>query len=237
MRNLLGKLWGRKAGPEEKAHQPRSPRVRVPIADDATFVMPNGKTFPLRNLSETGMALLSAGFAFPDEAWGEIRVSGERVTVKMAAVRRHGDEIGLAFTDGLAGVRALLRRVFHDEIHALEMAEVESGRQREVELGSPRWFYAPDNYELFYVAHEGELLQLELGWGENLISFDHTRGLRFGAVKDEGRGGNAYARSALVSWASEVAPELKLKALRLLENVAGIEPEIRRKMEEILKLG
>lgn len=236
MKRLLGKLFGSK--PEEAAApklRTRAPRVRVPLTDEASFVSHDGKAYPLRNLSETGLALLSPGERFPDGTWGELRVGGERVAVRLTTVRRNGDEAGCVIADGGAGVRALLRRVFSDEFKALEMTEVESKRQKTVEEGEPRWFYAPGNYELFYVSHEGKLVRFEVEWNGNVLAHSKDSGLRFGTVAREGREDVAHARSELIQWAGEVKPEHRQKVLRILENVPGLDGEIRKQLQELLR--
>ena len=117
MKKLLSKLFGSKSEEEPQSqHKARSPRVRIPGSEEAAYVANGGKSYVLRNLSETGLALQSPGEHFPDESWGEIRVAGERVAVRIKTMRRNGDEVGAVIVDGGAGVRALLRRAFTDEI-------------------------------------------------------------------------------------------------------------------------
>jgi hypothetical protein len=229
MRKLLKKVFGAASEPL----RPRSPRLRIPLADEAVFLARNGRAYPLRNLSETGLALLSPGERFPDEAGGEIRVGGEKVYVELLTVRRDADEVGLSIGDGAAGVRALLRRVFTDEFHALEMTEVDASRQKPVEQGAPRWFYAPGNYELFYVEHEGKLLRFEVEWNGRVLAHD-GESLRFGTVSGEPREEVSHTRSALVRWESGVPDECRRKASRILENVPGLDAAARKQMQAIL---
>lgn len=234
MKKFLGKLLGGKSGPEATRQVQRSPRVRLPHLDEAMFVF-EGREFPIRNLSESGMALEGEGL--PDEASGEIRVSGESVPAKLRVVRRKGRDLGLVITEGNAGVRGLLRRVFADEFRALEMTEVDSGRQKAVELGQPKWFYAPGNYELFFVEHEARILRFEIEWNGQVLVYAAGGSLRFGVVDLDAhaRSEGGHARSELVKWAQEVAPEAKRKALRIVENVPGLEAPARKQLQEMLR--
>jgi hypothetical protein len=233
VKKLLGKLFGDKS-PAPAAPIGRSPRVRIPSIEGAAFVADGGTSYPVRNLSETGLALGSAGADFPGRVSGVLRVFGETTPVTLATVWRRNAEAGATIEDGAAGVRTLLRRAFRDELHALEMTEVDSSRQKTVEVGTPRWFFAPGNFELFYVEHERRLLRLELEWNGNFLALGADGALRFGAVERDAREDPGHARSALVRWADTVPPEQKRKALRIVENIAGLEGAIREKLKELL---
>jgi len=131
----------------------------------------------------------------------------------------------------------LLRRVFADEFRALEMTEVGSGRQKAVERGEPKWFYAPGNYEVFFVEHEKQILRFEIEWNGQVLVYTAGSSLRFGVVDLDAlaRSEGGHARSELVRWAQEVAPEAKRKALRIVENVPGLEPSAREQLQKILR--
>ncbi len=231
MTGIFKKMFGGKD--KERAFRERSPRVRVPLVDNAAFVVA-GKSYPLRNLSETGLALSTLGENLPDTLRGEIQVSGEKVAVELLVARRNGDDLGARFGDGAAQVRALLRRIFTDEIRALEMTEVDSSKQKAVEIGQPRWFYAPGNLELFYVEHEGKVIRFEMEWNGNILSFADGL-LRYGKIDRENREEVEHARSSLVKWNDKVDSEHKRKALSLLENIPGLEAQPKQQMQTVLK--
>jgi|GEM_PF-5138397 len=238
MKNFLKKIFGGPAEEKSFAHKQRSPRVRIPVLDKATFVAANGKTFPLRNLSETGLALSnSSGERFPDEVSGEIHVGGEKVRVELLAVRRSGDEVGVNFANDPSELRGLLRRVFGDELHAQQMSEVDPSHQKEVSQGLPRWFYTPGHYELFFVELEGKVVRFELEWKGNLMVYADG-GLRFGLIDrrdNQEHDKVKHAQSSLVKWADQVRDEELTKAMRLLENVKDLELAHRAQMQSILQ--
>jgi hypothetical protein len=234
MKNFLGKLLGRNLEePAAPAYANRSPRVRLPEIDAAVLFI-EGHEYPIRNLSETGLAI--EGHGFPDEVSGQIRVGADSADVKLKVVRRRGSDMGLLITEGTSGVRGLLRRVFADEFRALEMTEVDPSRQKAVELGAPKWFYAPGNYELFFVEHEGKILRFEIEWNGQVLVYAGGS-LRFGVVDmaAQARSDGGHARSELVMWAQEVLPETLRKALRIVENVNGLELATRRQLQALLK--
>ena len=237
MKKFLQKILGSKETPAVNASRDlrqRSPRVRIPSLDRSVFISSNGKRFPLRNLSETGMALLCQGERFPEEMNGSIQVGEEQVYVELLVVRREGDEVGVSIVDGASEVRGLLRRFFAEEFHALEMTEVDVTHQKAVDLGRPRWFYAPGNYELFLVEHEGAVIRFELGWGSDLIAYG-DKGLRYGKVEREQREGMSHAGSALVNWMEQVSPEQKLKAVRILENIPSLDTSLRQRLQALIR--
>lgn len=235
MKGFLKKILGKKNEKEEAGYRARSPRVRIPFIDRAVFLAADGKIYPLRNLSETGLALVCKEGPFPDTAKGEIQVGEEKVPVELRTVRRKGEDVGAHFTSDASALRGLLRRVFGDEIQAQSMTEVGAELQKEVLVGTPRWFYAPGNYELFYVEHEGKLIRFELEWNGNLLAYLNGS-LRMGRIdrKGEDREKLEHARSSLVTWADQVRAEDKSKALRLLENIQGLDRSPREQMQALL---
>lgn len=236
MKSLIRKIFGGGEEAKGSSQVQRSPRVRIPTLDPAVFVAANGKTYPLRNLSETGLALVAEGERFPDEVSGEIVVGGLRVGAELQVVRRMGSEVGIQFAGDPMEVRGLLRRVFVDELHAQQMTEVDSERQKAPAAGKPRWFYAPGNYELFYVEDAGKITRFELEWNGNFMVYAAEAGLRFGKIDrnvpaeaDKA----AHAKSALVSW-GPLEAEDRRKAARMLENIRGLEADARREMQGLL---
>ncbi len=219
---------------QTREHLQRSSRVRIPLMDNSVFVVTSGEQFPIRNLSESGMAIGCVGGKLPSVTKGEIRVAGQSAAVEFLLVRQNGDEAGVKFLASNEEVRRLLRRVFVDEINALGMTEVDSSRQKIVELGKPRWFYAPGNYELFFVEHDSRVIRFEMEWNGNFLAYTDGK-LRAGRIDDENREEVAHARSSLVKWLDDVSGDQKIKALRLLENIPGLEAEPRQRLQEILR--
>jgi len=236
MNKFLKKILGGET--KTKARRERSPRVRIPVLDQAVFVSMEGKKFPLLNLSETGLALLSENEHFPEEASGEIHVGGEKVDVKLRVVRRSGNEVGLHFSADSALVRGLLRRVFGSEIQAQAMTEVDPDLQKKVTVGTPHWFYAPGNHELFYVEHEGKVIRFELEWNGNLLVFADGS-LRFGLIDrrdSHDQDKVKHAQSSLVKWADQVKDADKVKAARMLENIKALDAGAKKQMQDLLRL-
>lgn len=235
MKEFLKKILGKGQEESAKSFLGRSPRVKIPMMDRALFVDSSGKVFPLRNLSETGLALVDEEGTFPDEASGEIHVGGEKVAVKLRTMRRSPKEVGAHFLADASALRGLLRRAFGDEIQAQSMTEVDSQHQKEVREGKPRWYYAPGNHELFFVEHEGKVIRFELEWNGKLLVYAEGA-LRMGKIdrKGDDREKQTHARSALVQWADQVRPEDLAKARRLLENIKGLEKTPRDQMQGLL---
>lgn len=231
--SFLKKIFQGEGSPEPKPHVERSPRIRIPSLDHSVFLASDGRSFPLRNISETGIAIATKGEALESPLVGEISMAGEKVATELEVVRRGEKELGLKITKGAPELRALFRRIFADEIQALQMSEVDSSRQKEILVGQPRWFYAPGNYELFYVEHKNEISRFELEWNGNVLAYS-SEGLRFGTIDREIREEVSHARSSVVNWMAKVDPDQKQKALRLLENIPGLSVEYKGQMQRLL---
>ena len=171
-----------------------------------------------------------------DEMKGQVIFEEQSLHVEIAIVWREKASAGGRFLAGHAEVRGLLRRIFTDELRAMEMSEVDSSRQKALEEGNPKWFHAPGNVELFYVENGGELKRFEVEWGGNVLVWDGKQ-LRFGTVDPEHRESLSHARSSIVNWSSELSPKILKKALRILENVQGLDAAILERMRGILTPG
>lgn len=237
MKKFLSQVFKGKTKELTREQILRSARVRLSALDQAVFIDSNGKKYPLRNLSETGLALQSMGTFFPDEVSGSIQVGSEKVDVKLLVVRRGNEEIGATFANEASQLRGMLRRAFGDEIHAQGMSEVDPEHQKAVTEGKPRWFYAPGNYELFYVELEGKVVRFELEWNGNFLVYAEGS-LRFGLIDrrhDKEHDKVKHAQSSLVKWADQVKEEDKVKATRILENIKSLSNESRSQMQRILQ--
>ena len=112
---------------------------------------------------------------------------------------------------------------------------VHGSAKRDVRLDAGN-VHAPGSVELFYVENGGELKRFEVEWGGNVLVWDGKQ-LRFGTVDPEHRESLSHARSSIVNWSSELSPKILKKALRILENVQGLDAAILERMRGILTPG
>lgn len=210
----------------------RSPRIRLLLADGARFETADG-AYPLLNISESGLGLLAENSA-AGRMSGTLFLGSETLPVELEVVRQTGTFVGARFVSDTTPVRSVLRRLFLEEIRATEMSQV-SGRELQVESGTPRWYYAPGNYELFYVEREGKPERLEMEWNGRVVAANHGERARIGHLHEESREKPGHPKSSLVDWEGEIGDEDRTKAIRILENVAGLDPAVRGMLVGMLR--
>lgn len=227
--NFLKKLFQPK-----KVVRERSPRIRLLLSDAARLETEVGD-FPILNLSESGIGFLAEGATLPTRLKANILLSGEQVALELEIVRRNGGQMGARFLGDAKEIRAALRRQFTEEIRATEMSEVDSAHLARDAAGTPRWFYAPGNYELFFLEAEGSVVRVEIEWNGRVVAGYENEALRSGTIEPEDRQEPGHSKSALVKWESEVKESDRAKAIRIVENVPGLDPVTRGLVVSLLR--
>jgi hypothetical protein len=226
---VLKKLFGRK----ERLSKERSPRIRLLLGDGARFETADF-AFPLVNLSDTGMGLLAERDFPSGEVDGVIHLGAAEARVSVKKVRESGTVVGVRLIGDGAPLRSILRRHFQEELRATEMS-LAKGRSLEGEEGHPLWYYAPGNFELFFVVLNGQVRRLELGWPGRVVTAEQGRPARLGHLKDEVREKVSHASSELIDWQREFVGDDLQKALRILENVQGLDPVQRSQLRIMIE--
>lgn len=182
-----------------------------------------GQDFPVGNLSETGLSLKNAPFAPQTRLRGSLRFAGKEIPVELEVVRRAQEEVGARLLEGGDLLGAEMQRLFADELQATRMSEVSAESLQTSEAGRPHWFYAPGNFELYFVESEGRILNAHVSWNERLVSAKAGEKARAGRMPEESRDKPAHSRSSLVQWQSELTDADRYKALRIVENIRGLD--------------
>ncbi len=225
------KFWKKK----ERKIAERSPRIRLLLSDGMRIGTDEGE-FPLLNLSESGVGFLAENNHFQRNFSAKIYFAQIAVDVSLEVVRKDGSFVGAKFVGDTGELRKLLRKQFMEEIRATEMSEVapESLRQEDYQ-GKPRWFYAPGNYELFFTEEKGKVLRIEMEWNGRVISVEGDDLPRIGSISTEDRQKPTHSKSALVRWESDLTDGDRNKAIRIVENVRGLDVEIRGQIVKMLR--
>lgn len=210
----------------------RSPRIRLLLADGARFET-GEDVYPLLNISDTGLGFSSETEVASGPLAGVLYLGEISMPLETEVVRQTGTLVGARFVGNVSAVRATLRQLFLEEIRATEMSEV-VGRDIGGE-GNPRWFYAPGNYELFFVEKNGVAIRLEMEWSGRVVMAATGEAARIGHLPPETRDRPGHAKAALVEWDDSFTEEERAKAIRILENVPGLEPARRGELVGLLR--
>jgi len=220
--------------PKKLSHRERSPRIRLLLSDGARIETAEG-AFPLLNLSESGIGFLAEAASLPTRVSGVLYLGDESLNVDLEVVRRNGGNLGARFMGDGAAIRAALRRQYNEEIRATEMSEVDPGHLSKDSSGTPRWFYAPSNYELFFLEDQGEITRLEIEWNGRVVACYSGEGPRAGTIDAEDRQKPGHAKSSLVKWEPDFKETDRAKAIRIIENVPGLDPVTRGRLVSVLR--
>ncbi|RZA08312.1 MAG: hypothetical protein EOP11_05195 [Proteobacteria bacterium] len=211
----------------------RSPRIRLLLADGARFET-EARAFPLLNISDTGLGLYAENDIPAGNLSGVLHLGDISLPIELEIVRQTGTLVGARIVGNPGVLRATLRQLFLEELRATEMNEV-SARADEGEPGTPRWFYAAGNYELFFLEENGQVLRLEMEWSGRVVSARKGEAPRSGHLPKETRDKPGHAKATLVEWEGPISEEERAKAIRILENVPGLEPAVRGQLVALLR--
>jgi hypothetical protein len=182
-----------------------------------------GEEFRVGNISESGMSLLHPELT-PQSRWrGILHLAGKEIPVELEIVRQSGSEAGGRLLKGGEELGAEMQRLFADELQATRMSEVSSGHLQTEEEGRPHWFYAPGNFELYFVEKEGRIMAAHISWNDRLVSAKLGEKARAGRMPEENRDKLTHSKSALVEWQATLTDADRYKALRIVENVKGLD--------------
>jgi len=231
MKKFLKNIFRKK----DRKRVSRSPRVRLLLSDAIRFETEGG-VFPVVNLSDSGMGLFCDEQNPLTDTKGVLYLGEEKIPLEVEVVRKQEGFWGVRFSVEGAAVRSALRRHFMEEIHATEMTEVDSAHLSREGKGKPRWFYAPGNYELFFLeGPEGEIHELQMEWSGRVLHSSVSGGLRSGFLEEENRQKPAHARSNLVHWEGNFSEQDRLKGIRVIENIPGIDAVVRGRLVALLR--
>lgn len=224
-------FWKKK----ERKIAERCPRIRLLLSDGMRISTEDGE-FPVLNLSESGVGFLAEQNNFLRTFPAKVFFGELGVDVQLEVVRKDGSFVGAKFIGDTGKLRQVLRKQFMEEIRATEMNEVSPDRlNHSEERGKPRWFYAPGNYELFFTEENGKVLKVEMEWNGKVIFVEGDELPRSGNISNEDRQKPAHSKSSLVQWESELKESDRNKAVRIVENVRGLEAEVRGQMVKMLR--
>lgn len=232
MKSWLGKLWGSK----QRTLQQRSPRVTL-LRGEEVFFETADERYEIRNLSETGVGLASRELLLEPGAVleGRLWLLGREIAVRVEVMHAHGAMIGAKFLGDTRPVRSALLNLFGDEVQALQMSEVSSEHVDMSRDGNPRWFYAPGNYELFFLEEAGEILRLELNLNGRVFLRERGGVLRMGFIAEEVRHEVGRDRASLIEWLPAPDEVERTKAERVLMNMPALAPELRARLGIFLR--
>ncbi len=222
----------KKSKPAERAIIERSARVRLLLGDSCYFES-SGHKFPVVNVSETGLALEGNNKNVGERMSGALCLGQEVISIEVEVMRQSRSFFGVRLIQGGDDLRRALRRIFTDEFKAMEMSEVASSRLDSETEGQPHWFYAPGSFELYLVEIAGKVQKAEIAWNGKVLAVRIGERARAGNLQSEDREKVDHAKSNLIIWLDSVSDSDRLKALRLVENIPGLEPGFKAQLKEM----
>ncbi|OFZ22449.1 MAG: hypothetical protein A2X94_01335 [Bdellovibrionales bacterium GWB1_55_8] len=237
-------MWSRfRKKKEERVYLARAPRVHLNslIHTEFTRRTPEpAKQMELSNISLTGLALTADSKAdrvrVGNFIFGDLVLGGApAISVKLEVMRSMGSMLGCRFNEPTSELRSRILKYFEVEIASGEFLPVPAGRLAQEKDGQPAWFTGENNCELYLVTSGTKVVRFHLGLFANYVEGGEDLPLRFGKiVEDPIPEKPGHKGSSLIRPDENWGKEQLVMALRLVRQAAQLNPEHRKRLEELL---
>lgn len=219
---------------------PRPPRVRIASLRHVQFVQQNGERYEIANISLSGIGFVAASIRDRLEIHhvfaGVLELDGNTFPLNLRVVHVSPSIIGCSIEQPSQSLLECMNKQLQIELSGMNTRAVNSEILKSASEGKPHWFHGHST-ELYYVENQGSLLHFHgMIWG---LYFESSAPgeRRFGFIKQEAvsQGIRGYAASDLIHYETFATPHLVDPALRFIENVPGLDNQIRQEMINRLK--
>jgi uncharacterized protein YbjT (DUF2867 family) len=217
----------------------RLPRVEIEPLHEIGFQLESAENLlQIANISAGGIGFIRSSL----ERWpeprsvieGRLTIGGSSFEVKVKVVHASVAVVGVSFEQPPKPMVAKIREYLLAEISALDMVWVPRESLRDEPDGTPYWFHGTNNCELYFVTRMGRILRFHLVYFGHYLEGGDGKPLRYGyAVEERDDEVPGHKGPALVRWGKSINAENLSTAIRLLQNIRDLSPELR---QSILKL-
>jgi hypothetical protein len=183
----------------------------------------NLASFQVRNISSTGLGLIHPVKAFeqkPDLLEGTLTLGSHQLDLAARVVHLSQAIVGCRFEGDVQALKKLLDEYFRVEMNALQARQINPMVLKKDPRGTPHWFVAENNSELYYVENAGALAHFRLSVFGNSIDGGEGRPVSFGVEEsDRTPEGDIRKGSVLIQTTETLPAEIVEAAIRFIEGI------------------
>ena len=220
---------------KKKSITDRRPRIRLILNEEHIFKGSDGESYQIVNLSESGTGLLSKSPLKNkiDIIQGSMVIAGKNLPTSLKVVHQSGAYLGCKFSELSSELRRAIVSNFQLEFSALEMKEVSANHLKISSEGKPKWFFSPNNFELFFSELNGEITSAETSLHGKIMQFSKGNPPKFGILSNEHRDEPSHSKADLIQWQQDLDPMELKNVVRVIENILELTKD---EKQQLLKL-
>ncbi len=214
-----------------------APRVKIIPLHRISFKSLNpARVLPLgvRNISSTGFGLIPPPVAWetrPDSLVGQLTIGAEQLDIAARIVHLSQAIVGCQFQGDTAALSRLLEEYFKVELNALKARQINPAVLKQDPRGTPHWFVAENNSELYYVEKDGALVHFRLSVFGNSIDGGEGKPVTFGIEEsDRTPEGDIRKGSVLIQTTQSLPREIVETAIRFIESIEKAPREVKDRL-------
>lgn len=211
----------------------RLPRAKIEPLHEIGFQFASADDpLQIANISAGGIGFIKSSL----ERWpepgsiieGRLTIAGSRFDVKVKVAHASAAVVGASFEQPPKPMGAKIREHLLAELSALNMVCVPRENLRDEPDGTPYWFHGTNNCELYFVERAGTIVRFHLVYFGHYLEGSAGKPLRYGYVDEDRDDVPEHRGPALVRWGKSINAESLSTAIRLLQNIQELSPQLRQ---------
>ncbi len=146
-----------------------------------------GKSYDLTNVSVYGLGIknpdINDGFELQSTHHVKLNLADTVLEFNTRVVHVNEEILGMAVTANLETYAKTIQEYFRCEIDAFKTRELDPKKLQVRGDGSPHWFFADSNKELFYLEKEGRILFFQICYKDKILEMDENSFFTLGEVE------------------------------------------------------
>jgi len=226
----------------EEVLKPRALRVELAGFLRISFQkLEDSRSIRLKNISSGGLALLKSDLdvqlTMGEVIRGRLLIDEQSFEVEIKIVRQSEHILGAQFLVPSYDLQKAIKTYFQVELGAMSMSSMRPELLKEDPDGTPYFYYGKNDCELYVVLKDGQLRRFEMSFFGHYIEGGPGLKARHGVIQDFDKNEDdiKFKGSRLVAQSASPREETKELALRFLEAIQALSPEIREQLRNALK--
>jgi hypothetical protein len=252
---IFGKLIGKKA-PEGEGATPVAPTqpaaAAPPILQAESRVAPRVRISPLHriqfqcsepqfakfaqpigvgNISSSGIAFIRSALPqWPgptEQVGGLLLIGSHQLGIRARIIHLSTALVGCRFEGELASLQQAIDEYFKLELTAIQARPMNPSILKKDPRGTPHWFMAENNSELYYIENAGRVVHFHLSVFGNYIDGGEGKPTTYGHEQPDRDGAELIKSSVLIHTTTDLPKDVVMGALRFLEGIDKVPREVR----------
>jgi len=226
--NFLKKIF---AANQNKSLKEKRATARAESNTKVTISFPSlGQKISVRNISVTGVAIDTIAdlsqLGLDLQLSAQLKILEKPFNIEVKVVRRTDFIIALNFLKPPAELIQEISRVFLLEFNAQTIQYIGAEKLQAVADGTPHWYYGGENYELYYIEKNDQILSFHLKILSDTIDKKFGKNISFGRIWSDNKADQdeapKYKGSELIELQKALPPSVIKNAASFVQHIPKI---------------